>query len=270
MRIGGQLVGYVPRGSAEAWSSFLARLEREGLAARATARVWVGENAWFVTLRARPNADYRTPLEESAFQQERARSEAARAAKNAEREAARSERAESARLAEERRTQGVCVACGEAIEHEPGKRGRPAIYCASCRALGVRVQASKTAITVEAASATAERPKPEPPPPAAPPVVWMRSTSPTDWAVVDVETTGLSPRYDRVVEVAVVRLSARGEEIETWTTLVDPERDMSAARFNGLSAADVRGAPAFAQIMPDVLGRNRRGALRCPQRSIST
>ena len=79
--------------------------------------------------------------------------------------------------------------------------------------------------------------------------------SPSDWAVVDVETTGLSPRYDRVVEVAVIRMSAIGEEIDTWSTLVDPERDMSAARFNGLSAADVRGAPTFAEIMPDVLGR---------------
>jgi DNA polymerase-3 subunit epsilon len=253
--ISGQLVGYVPRGSAEAWSNFLMRLEREGLVARASARVWVGENAWFVTVHARPNADYRTPIEEAVHQQERARSEAAQAAKRAKREAARSERAESARLAKERRGQGVCVACGGAIEHEPGKRGRPAIYCTSCRALGVRVQASKTAITQEGARATPERPTPEPPRPAEPPVVWMRSASPTDWAVVDVETTGLSPRYDRVVEVAVVRLSAGGEEIETWTTLVDPERDMSAARFNGLSAADVRGAPTFAQIMPDILGR---------------
>lgn len=253
--IGGQLVGYVPRGSAEAWSGFLSRLEREGLAARATARVWVGENAWFVTIHARANADYRTPTEETAFQQEKAEREAVLAAKKGERDAARSERAESARLAEERRSQGVCVACGAAIEHEPGKRGRPSIYCASCRALGVRVQTSKTTTTVAAVQGTPEDPVPEPTPPAAPPIAWTRSTSPTDWAVVDVETTGLSPRFDRIVEVAVVRMSAGGDEVDAWTTLVDPERDMSAARFNGLSAADVRGAPAFAGIMPDVLGR---------------
>jgi DNA polymerase-3 subunit epsilon len=251
--IEGKLVGYVPRGSAEDWSYFLKRLEREGLAARATARVWVGESAWFVTLLARPNANYRTPSEEAAFQQKQASTEAAKAAKQAERQAAQSERAETARLAEERRAQGLCLACGGAIEREPGKRGRPSVYCASCRANGVRVQATKTAITLEIPG-NPIAPEPEPPP-AAPPVVWIRSLSPSDWAVVDVETTGLSPRYDRVVEVAVIRMSVEGEEIETWSTLVDPERDMSAARFNGLSAADVRGAPTFAEIMPDVLGR---------------
>lgn len=253
--IGGQLVGYVPRGPAADWSYFLTRLERESLAARATARVWVGESAWFVTLLARPNANYRTPSEEAAYEEERARTEAAKAAKQAERQAVQSERTETARLAEERRAQGLCLACGGAIEREAGKRGRPSVYCASCRAKGVRVQATKTAIVVEMPVATTAPPEPEPPPPAAPPVAWMRSVSPSDWAVVDVETTGLSPRYDRIVEVAVIRLSASGDEIDTWSTLVDPERDMSAARFNGLSAADVRGAPTFAAIMPDVLGR---------------
>lgn len=253
--IGGQLVGYVPRVSAEEWSYFLTRLEREGLAARATARVWVGESAWFVTLLARPNANYRTPSEEAAYEEERARAEAAKAAKQAERQAVQSERSETARLVEERRAQGLCLACGGAIEREPGKRGRPSVYCPSCRAKGVRVQATKTAITVEIPGHATERAESEPLPPATPPVVWIRSVSPSDWAVVDVETTGLSPRYDRVVEIAVIRISADGQEVDTWSTLVDPERDMSAARFNGLSAADVRGAPTFAEIMPDVLGR---------------
>lgn len=252
--IGSQLVGYVPRGSAEDWSHFLTRLEREGLSARATARVWVGENAWFVTLLARPTANYRTPSEEVADGEARAKTEATKAAKQAERQTVKSERVETARLAEERRALGLCLACGGAIEREPGKRGRPSVYCASCRAKGVRVQATSRAITLDVPGHTIEPPKPQPPP-AAPPVVWTRSVSPSDWAVVDVETTGLSPRYDRVVEVAVIRMSADGEEIETWSTLVDPERDMSAARFNGLSAADVRGAPTFAEIMPDVLGR---------------
>lgn len=253
--IGGQLVGYVPRSSAAAWSRFLDRLEREGYAARAAARVWVGENAWFVTLHARPNADYRTPSEEAAFQQKQAEADAAKAAKQAERDALRAQHAESAQLAEERRARGVCVSCGATIEREPGKRGRPSVYCATCRAQGVRVQTSKTALTVEISVSPMDAPEPESARPAAPPIEWRRSTSPTDWAVVDVETTGLSPRFDRVVEVAVMRVSATGEAVDAWTTLVDPGRDMSAARFNGLSAADVRGAPTFDQIMPDVLGR---------------
>lgn len=66
------------------------------------------------------------------------------------------------------------------------------------------------------------------------------------FAVVDLETTGLSPVSDRVVEVAVVQLSADAEVTGEFCTLINPGRDVGPTRIHGLRAADVRDAPAFA------------------------
>lgn len=67
------------------------------------------------------------------------------------------------------------------------------------------------------------------------------------FAVVDVETTGFTNR-DRVLEVAVVHAADDGTVIGTWSTLVNPDRDIPNTRIHGISAADVVGAPTFADI----------------------
>jgi DNA polymerase-3 subunit epsilon len=69
-------------------------------------------------------------------------------------------------------------------------------------------------------------------------------------AVIDVETTGLSPRTDRVVEIGVVLLDDRGEVELEFETLVDPGRDVGPTRLHGIRAADVVGAPTFADVAP--------------------
>ncbi len=46
------------------------------------------------------------------------------------------------------------------------------------------------------------------------------------FAVVDVETTGLYPRTDRVVEVAVVHISADGQITGEFSTLMNLGRDV--------------------------------------------
>jgi DNA polymerase III epsilon subunit-like protein len=76
----------------------------------------------------------------------------------------------------------------------------------------------------------------------------------TTFAVVDVETTGMDPRQDGVVEVACV-LMRDGERLETFGTLVDPERPIPAvaSAVHHLTDAHVRGAPR----LEDVAGRLR-------------
>lgn len=74
------------------------------------------------------------------------------------------------------------------------------------------------------------------------------------WAVVDVETTGLHPARDRVVELAIVRLDQDGQPIDEWSTLVNPE-DRAPGRIHGLSARDLAGAPTFRDLADDVLYR---------------
>ncbi|WP_460363961.1 3'-5' exonuclease, partial [Actinocorallia lasiicapitis] len=69
------------------------------------------------------------------------------------------------------------------------------------------------------------------------------------YAVVDVETTGLDPgRHDRVVEIGVVQLDPAGRETGSWGSLVNPGRDLGPQRIHRIVAADVRHAPAFAEL----------------------
>jgi DNA polymerase III epsilon subunit family exonuclease len=73
------------------------------------------------------------------------------------------------------------------------------------------------------------------------------------FAVVDVETTGLDPRTDRIVEVAVVGCDGRGEIVSEWSSLVQPERDPGPTGVHGITADDLAAAPRFAEVA-DALG----------------
>ncbi|HEY3715422.1 MAG TPA: exonuclease domain-containing protein, partial [Jatrophihabitantaceae bacterium] len=73
--------------------------------------------------------------------------------------------------------------------------------------------------------------------------------SPPGYAVVDVETTGLSPSYHhKVVEIAVVQLDQSGKVEREWTTLVNPGRDVGARHIHGITAEEVVHAPTFADL----------------------
>lgn len=69
-------------------------------------------------------------------------------------------------------------------------------------------------------------------------------------AVVDLETTGVYPSVDRVVEVGVVLLDDGGRVEDEFCTLVDPGRDVGATSIHGILASDVRGAPTFTDVAP--------------------
>lgn len=71
--------------------------------------------------------------------------------------------------------------------------------------------------------------------------------SETTFAILDVETTGLSPAYGhRVCEVACLRV-CNGVELDRFTSLVDPRRPISpgAFRVNGITPQILLGAPFF-------------------------
>ncbi|MBI4790029.1 MAG: WYL domain-containing protein [Chloroflexi bacterium] len=84
-------------------------------------------------------------------------------------------------------------------------------------------------------------------------------------AFLDVETTGLAPRYgDRVCEIAVVR--SRVDLVQaTFATLVNPERAISpsAAAVNGIRDEDARDAPRFAEIVEMVRFMLREAVVVC-------
>jgi DNA polymerase-3 subunit epsilon len=73
-------------------------------------------------------------------------------------------------------------------------------------------------------------------------------------AVIDVETTGLSPwRHDRVVEIAIVVMSQDGTIETEYETLVNPNRDIGPSSIHQICAVDVLRAPTFADVAGDVL-----------------
>jgi DNA polymerase-3 subunit epsilon len=69
------------------------------------------------------------------------------------------------------------------------------------------------------------------------------------YAVIDTETTGLSPAHrHRVIEIAVVLLDAQGRFEREWVTLLNPQRDLGPQHIHGILTADVLAAPDFADI----------------------
>jgi DNA polymerase-3 subunit epsilon len=74
-----------------------------------------------------------------------------------------------------------------------------------------------------------------------------QAVEPAGFAVVDVESTGLYPSTDRVVEVAVVHVSGDGQITAEFSSLINPRRDVGPTRIHGIKAADVLNAPTFAQ-----------------------
>lgn len=68
------------------------------------------------------------------------------------------------------------------------------------------------------------------------------------FAILDLETTGLHPGRDRVVEIAIVRLDPFGRTIAEYTSLVDPERAVGATHIHGIESAHVRDAPRFRDV----------------------
>ena len=72
----------------------------------------------------------------------------------------------------------------------------------------------------------------------------------TGFAVLDVETTGLSPEEERIIEVGVVILDPRGVELGSFSTLVDPDRHPGPTHVHGISGEMLEGAPTFTSIQP--------------------
>jgi DNA polymerase III epsilon subunit family exonuclease len=69
--------------------------------------------------------------------------------------------------------------------------------------------------------------------------------TPTGFVVVDVETTGFSPDDDRIVEVGIVTLDGEGDEVDSFSSLIDPRRGPGPTHIHGISTAMLSGAPTF-------------------------
>lgn len=72
----------------------------------------------------------------------------------------------------------------------------------------------------------------------------------TTFVVIDTETTGLDPGYDRIIEIAAVRVPRDDKEEPELLldTLIDPEMPIKGTEIHGIRNDDVKGAPTFARV----------------------
>ncbi|WP_306326199.1 TerD family protein [Streptomyces venezuelae] len=69
-----------------------------------------------------------------------------------------------------------------------------------------------------------------------------------DWALVDVETSGLIARRDRILSIAVLTFGPDGAQTGEYSTLLNPGCDPGPVHIHGLTAERLNGAPAFEQV----------------------
>ena len=82
---------------------------------------------------------------------------------------------------------------------------------------------------------------------------------PQRYAVVDVETSGLSVRRHRVLQVGVVVVDAEGVVLDRWASLVRPRHRwwyrVGPTRLHGIRRRDVRDAPPAAAVLTHLAQR---------------
>lgn len=108
-------------------------------------------------------------------------------------------------------------------------------------------------MTSETTEAPAAPTHPSPTVDAPPLPPWLGDT---DLAIFDLETTGLEPGKDRIIQIAVLHVN-RGRTVTEWQTFVDPEMPIpkEATEVHHTTDEMVKGAPTLAEIKTEILWR---------------
>lgn len=71
---------------------------------------------------------------------------------------------------------------------------------------------------------------------------------------IDLETTGLQPKYDKIIEIGAVRVDA-GAITGEWESLVNPERELEEriVELTGIRDEQLVGAKKISEVLPDLL-----------------
>ena len=72
------------------------------------------------------------------------------------------------------------------------------------------------------------------------------------FVVLDVETTGLSPKSDRIVEIALIEFT-EGAISKQFVSRFNPECPVGATEIHGITDADVINSPKFAEKSYEIL-----------------
>lgn len=79
-------------------------------------------------------------------------------------------------------------------------------------------------------------------------------TFPQDYTVIDIETTGLDPQWNEIIELSGLRVRG-GEVQDSFSSFVKPENEISdfITQLTGITNDDVADAPAIGDVLPGFL-----------------
>ena len=78
------------------------------------------------------------------------------------------------------------------------------------------------------------------------------------FAVVDLETSGLSSKRHRILEIGLVTVEPDGHVVDEWSTLVRlpwPWSRIGPRRIHGITRRELRRAPAATDVLRELAGR---------------
>lgn len=77
---------------------------------------------------------------------------------------------------------------------------------------------------------------------------------PQDYAAVDLETTGLNPKTDKIIEVGIVAVKG-GQVVQTYSSLVNPYQKLRAetTALTGIQDSMLEHAPGIQEIIRDCI-----------------
>ena len=74
-----------------------------------------------------------------------------------------------------------------------------------------------------------------------------------DFICIDLETTGLNPKRDRIIEIGAVKVR-NGQIVDTFQQLIDPKQELEerVEILTGISSLELKGQPTIQQRLPEL------------------
>ena len=74
-----------------------------------------------------------------------------------------------------------------------------------------------------------------------------------DFICIDLETTGLNPKRERIIEIGAVKVR-NGQIVDTFQQLIDPKQELEerVELLTGISSKELKGQPTIQEILPEL------------------
>ncbi len=76
----------------------------------------------------------------------------------------------------------------------------------------------------------------------------------SDFAIIDLETSGLSPSASHIIEIAVIRMNPAGKITDRFETLIKPpDGNVGRPDIHLINESDIKSAPTFSEVAGNIL-----------------